>query len=271
MIKVNKGISTPKSKKFSGGINEVVQTHPSPCLTLKLQVSECLSFKQINSRVHPRLHYISGVLYIHIAVVDSLSTITRLNEFQFFSLEFHFIYSRISSGCLWRKTLTDSCPPCMQVMKRLNVKTEHFLSLWSVWLQANLIQKQYVLNKISQWFAQFHLKVGELFCFRTHFPYSFQLLCTIQKERRQRDAITSPSLTVSLVTMPIPLPAWKCLPVSFVSLYYLNPGKSRVRRVQNQEGHHGGLLKSHYTSLHHLYTQLAVKHIYLHKCSWDMN
>lgn len=161
----------------------------------------------------------------------------------------------------------------MQAMKRLNVKTEHFLSLWSAWLQDNLIQKQYILNKISQWFVQFRFKVGELFCFSTHFPYSFQLLRTTTKGIKAEGcySITSPSLTEALITMPIPLPAWKSF-VFFVSLYNLNPGKSRVRRVQNQEGHHGeGLLKSHYASLHHLYTQLAVKHVYLHKCSWDMN
>lgn len=57
-----------------------------------------------------------------------------------------------------------------------------------------------------------------------------------------------------------------------MSFILSQPGKSRVRREQNQHGHHSrGLLKSHYTSLHHLQTQLGVKHIYLHKYFWDMN
>lgn len=57
--------------------------------------------------------------------------------------------------------------------------------------------------------------------------------------------------------------AFLCLPenpeFSLYRLYCLNPGKSRVRSVQNQQGHHGGLLKLHYTSPHHLQALLAVK------------
>lgn len=51
------------------------------------------------------------------------------------------------------------------------------------------------------------------------------------------------------------------------SLYCFGAGKSRVRRLQR---HHGGLLRWHYTSLHQLYTQLAVKDIHVHKCFWDV-
>lgn len=57
-----------------------------------------------------------------------------------FHVEQNFLWSSVE------KTLTESCSPCLQAMKRLNGKTEDFLCLWSVWLQANLIQKQYVLN-----------------------------------------------------------------------------------------------------------------------------
>lgn len=47
----------------------------------------------------------------------------------------------------------------------------------------------------------------------------------------------------------------------------LNLGKSQV---QIQWWHHGGLLKSHYNTLHHLQAELALKLIYLHMHFWDI-
>lgn len=74
--------------------------------------------------------------------------------------------------------------------KRLHCKTEEFLSLRSMWLQFNFIQRKYVLNKISVWFSQFSKK------WASHIPTPHFPCCNKRSECRcdvnKRDATTSP-------------------------------------------------------------------------------
>lgn len=102
--------------------------------------------------------------------------------------------------------------------------------------------------------------VGQRFCFCT-FSEQFALTVTrrMNTHRSEQGGCHDLALTHPLDDYS----AFLCLPenpeFSLYRLYCLNPGKSRVRAVQNQQGHHGGLLKLHYTSPHHLQAQLAVK------------
>lgn len=146
------------------------------------------------------------------------------------------------------------------------LKTEYFPFPWSMWLKSNSARRRYILNKSPQRFRFSATKKKWVSCGVC--AHIFRCVCRDTNKgnecrfvQTRENAITSPLQFQMLIIYPVLfLPLTEKASFSTCHPYCHNPGKSRVRLVQNQHGHCAGFLISNHLSPEHLSAQFEFAH-----------